>query len=336
MRVLKPIVMLLLFIFSASVSFAIDEIIPGEIQHHEPEGEVIWDYVTYVPEDYNKDYVGSILLTVEGGSSYEENINNVSGMIDYTLEYSNPLRLIRLGIAIPRVDAYTVAFGDDSFDDNLEDYLTRADEKTNAIIDQFIGKLEEDGHTIDHKVLIYGASNGGMFAQRYTLLQPDRVKAIVGGQCGGVLTLPLSEYTGFIMNWVIGINDLEELTGITFDFESYKQVSQFFYIGEKDDTHSTIGPNTSFRWTDEEIEFLNATFGDTDPIRVQNQSQLLKDLGCNVTFKMYPDLGHQDSPEIYQDTYNFFSNFIVKQDGGSGGSGGGGSGGICFINATKP
>lgn len=148
-----------------------------------------------------------------------------------------------------------------------------------------------------------------MFAQRYALFQPESVRAIAAGQCGGAMTLPESIYTnGAVtqMEWPVGVSDFSALVGKDFDEETYREVSQFIYIGDEDDTNSTLWGTGELWRTQAQIDFLNSEFGDTDPVRIENQAAYMAGLGYDVTFKMYPGVGHQVTNSMIDDTFDFF------------------------------
>ncbi len=78
--------------------------------------------------------------------------------------------------------------------------------------------------------MLEGFSLGGMFAQRYALLRPERVQAVSAGHCGGTLILPQSTYNETVMNWPVGVSKFESLVGQPFNEEVYKQIPQYIYV----------------------------------------------------------------------------------------------------------
>jgi len=115
---------------------------------------------------------------------------------------------------------YPVAFDLDCFLGSTDPFYQRPDLKINLMIDQLISDLQSSGYNVHEKVLIMGFSAGGMFAQRYTLLHPERVQAIAAGHCGGTIVLPESQYGGaggIPMDWAVGVNNFSSLVGYDFD-----------------------------------------------------------------------------------------------------------------------
>lgn len=122
------------------------------------------------------------------------------------------------------------------------------------------------------------------------------------------MTLPESMYSNIQMKWPVGVSDFSTLVGNEFDLENYKKVPQYIYIGDQDTKNSTLwGPNELWR-TQAQIDFLNSTFGSTDPIRLQDQVAYLNSLSySNITFRLYVGIGHQLTNEMLDDTFAFFS-----------------------------
>ena len=158
-------------------------------------------------------------------------------------------------------------------------------------------------------MLIEGFSAGAMFAQRYCLLHPERVQAIAAGQCGGSLTVPADNYNGTDMDWPVGINDFQHLTGSGFNLNEYQQIPQFIYIGDQDTKSSTVywTFDAGGIFTQSQIDFLNKSFGDSDPVRLENQCNYMTEIGCNIEFKLYPGVGHQYTSGMVDDIFKFFA-----------------------------
>jgi hypothetical protein len=156
---------------------------------------------------------------------------------------------------------------------------------------------------------LWEAANGALNA----LLHPTRVQALASGQCGGALTLPERLYGATPLEWPSGVYDFGALVGSPFDGMAYRQIPQYIYIGNQDTANSTLGnPYEVLNepgevWSSiEQINFLNQTFGATDPVRLQNQVQYLNQLGYqNIKFDSRIGVGHTERPFI-DDMLAFF------------------------------
>jgi pimeloyl-ACP methyl ester carboxylesterase len=174
------------------------------------------------------------------------------------------------------------------------------------MVDRFSRELRDSGYDVRDGVFIDGFSAGAMFAQRYALLHPERVRAVAAGQCGGALTLPESRHGDTRLDWPLGVADIEALAGRPFDRGMYRRVPQYVYIGERDADNSTLEEPGEV-WPDQSsIDFLNSTFGGTDPVRLANQVRYLRDRGYGeIAFRSYEGVGH-DSRPMDPDVLAFF------------------------------
>ena len=165
---------------------------------------------------------------------------------------------------------------------------------------------------MSEKILVAGFSAGGMWANRYTLLHPEYVKAAAMGQAGGWLAIPISEYNVTTLNWPMGLGDYSSLTGATYTKqEMLKEVPQYVFIGDAD-TSSTY--YSIFYPSLEEIKI----WGMTDPERLENQSKYLIEAGYNVTFKLYPGIAHSYTAGMLNDVITFFEEVITIDSDGDG------------------
>ena len=95
-----------------------------------------------------------------------------------------------------------------------------------------------DGVAADRRVLVQGFSASGMFANRFTALHPDRVKAAAAGSPGGWPIAPLAEWKGEVLPYPAGVADIEQLTGKPFDARTFRAVPQLLVMGALDDNDS--------------------------------------------------------------------------------------------------
>jgi hypothetical protein len=259
-------------------------ITPGVLTFHEADETIIYNWFTYVPENMSQTEISYILVAGLHGSvtgKYDEVTELSRVMAEERTAWADKYRYILLVPVVPRSGQfYPVAFDLASFRGATDPFYQRPDLKVNLMIDQFISDLRTEGYNVHGKVFIEGKSAGGMFAQRYTLLHPERVWAIVAGagHCGGAITLPESFCNSTPMDYAVGVNDFSSLVGYEFDRSTYMQVPQFIYIGEYDTEHTTVTPDHigGFWTSQDQVDFLNDHFGDTDPVRPLVRSNLGK------------------------------------------------------------
>ena len=193
-----------------------------------------------------------------------------------------------------------------SLNPSTPEFYYRPDLKVNNIISGFINNLTTDGYSIYNKTLVAGFSAGGMWANRYTLLHPERVKAAAIGQAGGWLAMPFTEYNGTSLNWPMGINNYANLTGDEYNKqELLKEVPQLIFIGDQDDESTYVFDP----WPTEDLIKI---WGTTDPERLKNQSKYLENANYSVEFKLYPGIRHSYTSEMKNDLLDFFDTVIQE------------------------
>lgn len=303
---------------------------PGMTIFHPANQDIVYDWFTYVPKSIKKENKNYILVYSTGGlSDYDQNTEAIMSVALFLQQRAEMHKFILLLPSIPNTSVepyiYTIAVSEQVFYDTTDEFRKRPDLKVNQMIDSLTDDLTKDGYTVHDKAFFEGFSAGGMFVQRYTLLHPERVQAVGGGQCGGGLTLPakkyvnpISNWNGFTMDWAVGVNNLASLVGGELNFYRYKQVPHLIYIGDQDINNSHLEMPSEGFWTEDQFNFCHEVFGDTDPIRLEKQCSFMDDLGCNFTFNLYPGYDHGimpwATPEIYDDVFAFHESHKEKDD----------------------
>jgi len=293
---------------------------PGVLTSHEADETIVYHWFSYVPLKISKAALNYIWIAGQNGNIISDNYNELIAecqkQAEYRIKHADTYNYILLTPVIPRSrsnwQTYTVSLDRESLIDPA-DFNQRPDLKVNLMIDSLISTLRSAGYKVHDKVFVSGFSAGAMFAQRYCLLHPDRVRGIAGGQCGGSLTVPGTNYNGVDMNWPVGVNNFRSLVGYDFNTSYYQQIPQFIYIGDQDNNNSTVAPGNHDLFTDEQMEFLNETFGNSDPIRVENQCAFMSETECNVEFKLYPGVAHQITSDMVNDTFSFLAKYRTTE-----------------------
>ncbi len=79
---------------------------------------------------------------------------------------------------------------------------------------------------LDYKVIATGYSASSKMVNLFTALHPDLVKMVIGGGTAGLTIIPTREY-----DYPLGFRDLPEENLLL-----YKEIPQFYYIGDRDQT----------------------------------------------------------------------------------------------------
>ncbi len=169
----------------------------------------------------------------------------------------------------------------------------RVDLQLIAMIDDAIDRLGKEGIKFDRRVLINGFSASGMFANRYTFLHPDRVKAAAIGSPGGWPIAPVEKYHDKLLRYPIGVADLKTVAGSKLDLKALRKVPLFVFIGDKD-TNDSVPFGDSY--DDEDRDLINPLFGTTPVARWAISESLYRQAGLNAEFKTYADVPHTVTP----------------------------------------
>lgn len=317
----KSIVCLILFTLIIPLHIGFDLTIQSEIEK-EPltlntieTGKAVmrtnegYNWWSYIPKSLQKNDVGYILVEESHGGSedYEQDSDDALYNIYNHVSKSEQYGFILVTVVLPRDFAsnyYPQGINYNSLRSTTPDFYYRPDLKVNNILSAFMANLTSAGYNICEKILVAGFSAGGMWANRYTLLHPEHVKAAAMGQAGGWLAMPISEYNSTTLNWPMGINDFISLTGAAYSKENIlKDVPQFIFIGDQDNSATFCNEP----WpTESEIQ----TWGMSDPERLENQCIYLINEGYNVTFTLYSGVAHDYTARMKSDIAEFFNSTI--------------------------
>ena len=203
---------------------------------------------------------------------------------------------------------YTHALDRDSLTTERAD-IKRIDLQLIAMIDHARTELAKDGIQTDEKIFIQCFSASGMFANRFTILHPERVKAATIGSPGGFPILPVTTYSDAQLPYPIGVADLESLTGIPFDSKTYNQVPQLIYMGSADDNDSL---DFTDGWDTDAADLVNSLFGAAPLERWEAVKSVYLKSGANVQFLLIDGIGHdRKALQIY--STDFFKQILGNE-----------------------
>src|SRR4028119_116313 len=218
----------------------------------------------------------------------------------------------RLGVALlmpvfPRPQThwkiYTHALDRDAMTTDKKEFA-RFDLQLVAMIDDARAKLAGEKLKFDKRVLMLGWSASAMFVNRFTFLHPKRVKAAVVGSPGGWPIAPVAVFKERILRYPIGTGDFKTVSGEKFDLKNVRKVPLFMFLGGADDNDSVIFRD-SYEKEDEDL--IIALFGKTPVERWDDSKKLYQDSKLNADFRLYPNVKHTVTKEIFDDIFAFFS-----------------------------
>jgi dienelactone hydrolase len=208
----------------------------------------------------------------------------------------------------PKTDGriYTHALDRDSLLTEKKE-LRRFDLQLISMIDDARERLRVDGLSFGERVIMYGFSAAGMFTNRFTMLHPDRVKAAAFGSPGGWAMAPVPAWKGKALRYPIGTADFETVTGKKPDLERLKKVPLFLFMGVED-TNDSVIYRDSYEQEDQDLIF--DLFGKTLIERWPVTEAIYKESLPAATLKLYPNVGHSVTKEIWNDITTFFSQHL--------------------------
>jgi dienelactone hydrolase len=220
----------------------------------------------------------------------------------------------RLGVALltpvfprPQTDwkIYTHALDRDAMTTGKKE-LARFDLQLIAMIDDARAKLAGEKLKFDKRVLMLGFSASGMFVNRFAFLHPKRVKAAAVGSPGGWAIAPAASFNEKPLRYPIGVGDFQTISGGKFDLKNLRKVPLFVFLGGEDDNDSVVFRD-SYEKEDEDLIF--ALFGKTPVERWDDSKKLYQEQKLNADFRLYPNVKHAITKEMFDDIFAFFSKY---------------------------
>ncbi len=186
--------------------------------------------------------------------------------------------------------------------------LARVDLQLLAMVDHARAVLADEGLPADERFLIQGFSASGMFANRFTVLHPGRVKAVASGSPGGWPIAPLARFGGEALPYPLGVADFEALTGSPFDSLAFNAVPQLFVMGSLDDNDSL---DFEDGWEKASAATADRLFGTNPLARWAAAESLYRDAGANARFVLVDGVGH-DRKQLQSFSTGFFAGVLDR------------------------
>jgi len=172
--------------------------------------------------------------------------------------------------------------------------LMEDDLKISHMLDRLLNSLPSRLNLkLRQHILVYGFSRGAQLAERFALIHPERIESVVTIS-GGSYTLPLATGNDKTpMLFPFGIGDLEKHQGHPLDWESYKRISFWVAVGERD-TQPTDVPRA-----------FDPFLGKTRVERAAAFAKSLSALGIDAHLVYFPNTGHEVTVEMRKSALQF-------------------------------
>lgn len=165
------------------------------------------------------------------------------------------------------------------------------------------GKLKERNIKIENRYILTGFSASGTFVNRFTLLHPENVKAVVAGGLNGLLMVPLDSLENEPLRYPIGTGDLIQITGSCFLREQFLNTPQFYFMGELD--YNDAVPYDDAFDLEERDQIFRLLGEQMMPTRWEKCIDLYNESKANVIFKTYSNTGHEHPEIVKNDILDF-------------------------------
>ena len=164
--------------------------------------------------------------------------------------------------------------------------------------------LRHNNVKVNEQVFMNGFSASGTFTNRFTILHPTIVRAVATGGVNCIPTFPTDHWSDTRMRYPVGIADVKEIAGIDFDEATYKQVSQYIYMGTLDD-NDTVPYRDAYDEVDAELvkRLIGAKMM---PDRWDMSQSIYTALGIPAQFFTYENTRHEIKDEMIDDIVAFF------------------------------
>ena len=281
-----------------------------------PEKGFYWDYYLFIP-DLSIPVDSHLFLLVSpnntGTGDKDIQVHDEAALRDASSSWKNSIaRSIEVPLLVP---VFPREFGKYYTHQLERDVLLIRDGNLRRIDLQLIAMVEDarellnsKGLTTKEKILLNGFSACGTFSIRFAILHPHLVRAVAAGGLNGLTTFPTAEWDDKRLRYPTGIADLEEITGIIFDLEQYKEVAQYLYMGSLDD-NDTIWDGAPYL-SGEDIKLIRGITAEEVQERWAISQRIYKELGIPAEFKTYTGVGHTLNDEMLNDVAVFFKKYI--------------------------
>lgn len=190
--------------------------------------------------------------------------------------------------------------------------LERIDLQLLAMVDHAINEqLVDTAYTFREDVMLNGFSASGNFADRFTMLHPDRVLSVTAGGLNGMPLLPLTEAEGHTLPYHVGIADIESITGEAVDRAAVSETNQFLYMGAEDE-NDTLPYDDA--WTSDSLRTIAEDVYGEDMIndRFPTSQSAYQEAGVTAQFRTYEGLGHR--PPQLPDLIEYHRRSLAGED----------------------
>jgi hypothetical protein len=171
--------------------------------------------------------------------------------------------------------------------------------------------LEKEHIPAHGKFLLTGFSASGTFANRFTVLHPDKVLAVAAGGLNGLLILPVDSLNGELLKYPIGTGDMAELTGKEFQKTLFLNTPQFYFMGSLDDNDAILYDDGYDSL--ERAQIFRLLAEEMQPERWDSCKKIYTASNVNAIIMTYDSIGHEHPEQIKTDISKFFEKCLTDK-----------------------
>lgn len=299
----------LIFPLAASAGFSIEKINANPAKGFE------WAYYLAIPDQPCPNTVLMVQPNNSGKASDDDSFHDQKAR-----EYCNSraqifTKTLKVPLLVPTFSrpekiwqVYTQALDRDTVLTSEPKFI-RLDLQLLAMIADARDRLSSRSIITDEKVFVNGFSADAMFANRFTAIHPNRIKAAAIGAPGGWPLAPVSTWNGESLNYHIGVADFAQIIGKPFDQGTFSSVPQYFYLGDQDTNDSV--PNED-SYSAEQRQQVERLFGTAPVERWEHAKEIYSSIGASAQFVTYPGVGHETTTGIWSDLVDFFRSYLPE------------------------
>lgn len=203
---------------------------------------------------------------------------------------------------------YTHALDRDAFL-SKEFGIERLDLQLLAMIGDAKNKLSGNWLPLKEKFFITGFSASGTFANRFSILHPEKIAATASGGINAIAILPVAQLNGKALDYPLGIADIEKVTGKKVNLKAFRQLPKMLYMGEKDDNDAAAYDDG---YSQEERQLIYDLMGkQMIPQRWEFIQLIYGQNKVQADFRTYSHMGHGTDLKINTDLVEFFRKYMT-------------------------
>lgn len=186
--------------------------------------------------------------------------------------------------------------------------IERLDLQLLAMIEDAKKQLAQQQYPLKEKFFMTGFSASATFANRFSMLHADQLKALAAGGINGIAILPVSEINGEKIKYPLGMADLPQIMGKKVNVKAFQQLPQLLYMGALDDNDAAAFDDAYS--AEERAQIYNLMGKPLIPQRWAFMEKVYKENGVQAEFRTYSHMGHGTDEKINNDLVAFFKKHL--------------------------